>query len=380
MKRDPVILLLAGEPSGDLHGAALARALRDKWPSARLLGLGGERMAAAGVECMAGLDELAVMGFVEVFRHLDFFWRLMHRVRDAMHRHAVDLVIPIDYPGFNLRVARHARAAGIRVLYYIAPQVWAWRPSRARRLARDTDHVAVILPFEVSFLRKAGARATFVGHPLLEVEQRVPARTDYCRAHGLDPDRPLLALFPGSRRQELDRHLRLFEATARRLEEARPGLQTVVARAPGLPVRAYESVASAVVNDGRSLLHHARAAVVKSGTSTLEAALAGVPFATVYRTHPLTFALARRLVRVDHIAMANLIAGRRVVPELIQHDATPARLERELLPLLDDTHERCATVAGLGEVRRALGSAGAARRVAGIAESLLFPSLARAAV
>ncbi|CAI8018948.1 Lipid-A-disaccharide synthase [Geodia barretti] len=243
MKRDPVILLLAGEPSGDLHGAALARALRDKWPSARLLGLGGERMAAAGVECMAGLEELAVMGFVEVFRHLDFFWRLMHRVRDAMHRHAVDLVIPIDYPGFNLRVARHARAAGIRVLYYIAPQVWAWRPSRARRLARDTDHVAVILPFEVSFLRKAGARATFVGHPLLEVEQRVPARTDYCRAHGLDPDRPLLALFPGSRRQELDRHLGLFEATARRLEEARPGLQTVVARAPGLPPLTTESVA-----------------------------------------------------------------------------------------------------------------------------------------
>ena len=373
MARDPVILLLAGEPSGDLHGAALARSLLRKWPAARLFGLGGTRMAAAGVECMAGLDRLAVMGFAEVVRHLAFFRRLMRRVRDAMHQRAVDLVIPIDYPGFNLRIARHARAAGIRVLYYIAPQVWAWRPERARRLARDTDHVAVILPFEVDFLRRAGARATFVGHPLLEIEHQVPARSEYCRAHGLDPERPLLALFPGSRRQELDRHLEVFLAAARRLERARPGLQAVVARAPGLPARAYRGMAAAVVEDGRTLLHHARAAVVKSGTSTVEAALAGVPFATAYRTHPVTFALARRLVRVDHIAMANLIAGRRVVPELIQHEATPARLERELLPLLDDTGERRAVVAGLSEVRRALGSAGAARRVAGIAESLLFP-------
>ncbi len=373
MARDPVILMLAGEPSGDLHGAALARSLLEKWPSARLLGLGGERMAAEGVECMAGLDQLAVMGFAEVARHLGFFRRLMRRVRDAMHRHGVDLAIPIDYPGFNLRVAKHARAAGIRVLYYIAPQVWAWRPGRARRLARDTDHVAVILPFEAGFLRSAGARATFVGHPLLELEHEVPARADYCRAHGLDATRPLLALFPGSRRQELDRHLEVFLSAARRLQRARPGLQVVVARAPGLPRRACEGVAATVVDDGRSLLRHARAAVVKSGTSTVEAALAGVPFATAYRTHPLTFALARRLVRVDHIAMANLIAGRRVVPELIQHEATPARLERELLPLLDETAERRAVVAGLAEVRRALGSAGAARRVAGIAESLLFP-------
>ena len=373
MARDPVILMLAGEPSGDLHGAALARSLLEKWPSARLFGLGGERMAAEGVECMAKLDRLAVMGFAEVARHLRFFRRLMRRVRDAMLRQRVDLVIPIDYPGFNLRVARYARAAGIRVLYYIAPQVWAWRPGRARRLARDTDHVAVILPFEVGVLRGAGARATFVGHPLLELEHEAPARGDYCRAHGLDPARPLLALFPGSRRQELDRHLGVFLAAARRLVRARPGLQVVVARAPGLTARAYAGAPATVVDDGRSLLRHARAAVVKSGTSTVEAALAGVPFATAYRMHPLTFALARRLVRVDHIAMANLVAGRRVVPELIQREATPARLEREVLPLLDDTDERRAMVAGLGDVRRALGSAGAARRVAGIAESLLFP-------
>ncbi len=372
MARDPVILMLAGEPSGDLHGAALARALLEKWPCARLLGLGGERMAAAGVECMAGLDRLAVMGFAEVLRHLGFFRRLMRRVRDAMDDQGVDLVVPIDYPGFNLRVARHARARGIPVLYYIAPQVWAWRPARARHLARDTDHVAVILPFEVDVLGGAGARATFVGHPLLELRSPVPARAEYCRTHGFDPARPLLALFPGSRLQELDRHLEPFLATARRLMRARPGLQVAVARAPGLPARAYQGVSATVVDDGRNLLHHARAALVKSGTATVEAALAGVPFATAYRTHPLTFALARRLVRVDHIAMANLIAGRRVVHELVQHEASPTRLARALLPLLDDTEARRTVVAGLGEVRRALGTPGAARRVAGIAESLLL--------
>ena len=374
-----MILLLAGEASGDLHGAAVARALREKWPAVTLLGLGGERMEAEGVDLMAGLESLAVMGFVEVARHIRFFWRLERLVRGVIHEGGVDLVIPIDYPGFNLRIARYAKSIGIPVLYYIAPQVWAWRPSRARHMARDTDHVAVILPFEVDFLREAGARATFVGHPLLELREEMPSRTMFCQEHGLDPERPILGLFPGSRRQELDRHLDLFTGVARRLGASRPVVQAAVARAPGLPPQSYSSAGVVVAENGRHLLHHAHAAIVKSGTSTVEAALAGVPFVTAYRTHPLTYALARRLVEVDHIAMANLIAGRRVVPELVQAEATAERLEAELLPLVDDTERRRDVLAGLAGVRAALGSPGAAGRVAGLAEELLAASGRRAA-
>ncbi len=367
----PVILLLAGEASGDLHGAALARALRARWPDAVLVGLGGDRMAAAGVELLAGLEDLAVMGFVEVASRLRFFLGLERRVRALIVERGVDLVVPIDYPGFNLRIARYARLRGVPVLYYIAPQVWAWRPGRARHLAEYTDHVAVILPFEVDFLRAAGARATFVGHPLLEGERSLPTRRDFCRAHDLDPDRWIVALFPGSRRQELDRHLDLFLAAGERIRAARPGLQLAVARAPSVPPNRYPAKGVALVEDGRALLGHARGAIVKSGTTTLEAALSGTVFVTVYRTHPVTFLLARRLVEVDHIALANLVAGRRVVPELIQSEATPETLADALAPLLEQGGPREGVLEGLAGVREALGTPGAAERVAGIAAGLL---------
>lgn len=367
----PVVFISAGEPSGDLHGAGLARALRRRIPRVRLIGLGGDRMAAEGVELLATLDDLAVMGFVEVAARLPFFLRLRRRVFDAIEREGVDLVIPIDYPGFNLRLARHVHDRGVRVLYYISPQVWAWHASRTAALARDTDEIAVILPFEESFLCDAGAPARYVGHPLMDLPAPIGV-DERLRAWGLDPERPVLALFPGSRPQEVRRHLTLFSEAADRVRAARPEVQPIIGASPDLAASAFSGAAWPRADDPRALLHGATAAIVKSGTTTLEAALAGTPFVVAYRMNPLSYRIARRLVKVPHIALANLVAEERIAPELVQDEATPEALASAVGPLLDHTDARRRTmVEGLGRVREILGGPGAAEQVAERAAALL---------
>lgn len=365
------VLFVAGETSGDLHAAGVATELRRRAPALPLVGIGGARMEQAGVTLLEHTDRLAVMGFTEVLKHVPRHWQLLRMLRRRLREGRVGLVILIDYPGFNLKVAREAHAAGVPVLYYITPQVWAWGAARLAEMARTVTRAAVILPFEEPLLREHGIAATFVGHPLLDRARSLPTREAARRELGLPPDAPVLALFPGSRAQEIARHLDAFVATARELERRMPGVKTVVSVAPGIALDPARCPYPLVHGASFTVWRAADAALSKSGTSTLEAAVAACPLVVAYRTSALSYAIARRVVKIPRIGLVNVVAGREVAPELIQHALEPAGAARRLEPLLRaGTPEREAMLAGLAEVRGRLGEAGAAERVATLALEL----------
>lgn len=328
-------------------------------------------MAEQGVELLAGLDQLAVMGFAEVLPRLPFFRRLAAQVLRRMDEDRPALVVLVDYPGFNMRMARAAHERGIPVLYYIAPQVWAWKQGRARTLARVADRVAVILPFEAGFLARFGVDARYVGHPLLDRADDVPQADAFRARWGLDPERPILAMLPGSRAQELARHLEPFREIAAAVVARRPDVQPVFSRSETLAVGLYRDLGYPVVTDTRALQRHATAALVKSGTSTLETVLEGTPFAIGYRTSPVTFWLAKRLVKIGYVGLPNLVADAPVVPEFLQDELRAETVAPVLLDLLDPRSTvRGEQVAALTRVRALLGEPGAAGRVADLADEL----------
>ncbi len=364
------ILILAGEASGDLHGAILAERLKALRADAALMGTGGVRMRAAGVEMLE--EHEGVVGFVEVLRHIPSHWRLLNRLKARLETGSVGLVVCIDYPGFNMRVAAAAAALGIPVLYYITPQVWAWRAGRLKKMARIFTKAAVILPFEEALLRGAGIDATFVGHPLLDRALALPDQRSAREALGLPVEGEVLALFPGSRAQEIKRHLKDFLAVARELEAKRPGLRVVLSVAPTIDLRDDEVPVPLIRSASFDVLRAADVALCKSGTTTLEAAVAGTPCAIVYRTSPISYAIAKRLVRIEHIGLLNIVAGRTVAPEFVQDAFQPTAVAAALEPLFDAASPaRQAMVAGLAEVRAKLGEPGASMRVAEMAAGML---------
>ena len=366
----PRIFVSAGEPSGDLHGAGVIRALRQRHPDAVIEALGGPRMQAAGARLRYRMEGLAAFGLVEVLTKLAAHWRLLRALRRDFAAGRYDLVILIDYPGFHIRVAEAARAAGTKVLYYIAPQLWAWRPERARRLAAAVDRLAVVLPFEQPFFGGLGVRSDYVGHPLVD-RGAAPTREQARAALGLPAEGRVLGVFPGSRSQEVGRLWEPFRDAARRLlGEGRCDHAVVAATGEGDypdpgPLRLVRGNPTAVLAASDAVL-------AKSGTTTLEAALAGTPMVVAYKVHPLTYRMFQRLRTVQWVSLVNLVAEREVVPEMLQERAAAGPLADALRPLLDPADPR--TVAqrdGLALVRRRLGAPGATGRVVALADELL---------
>jgi len=365
------VLFVAGEASGDLHAAGVARELRARDAPYRLVGIGGDAMREAGVDLIQHVEGLAVMGFVEVLRHVPKHWALLRDLKQRIRSGNTALLILIDYPGFNMKLAEEATKAGVPVLYYITPQVWAWGAGRLAKLARTVTHAAVILPFEEKLLREHGVPTTFVGHPLLDRAEHLPTRAEARARLGVTHDASLLALFPGSRAQEIARHLEPFVATAQELQRRHPGLRVVVSAAPHVRLNEATCPYPIVRSSSFAVLRAADAAMCKSGTTTLEAAVAGCPLVVAYRTNPLTYAAARRLVKIPHIGLVNVVAGCEVAPEFVQSALQASAVADALEPLLDhESTKRAEMVRELARVRDSLGTPGAARRVATMALEL----------
>ncbi|MBU0690668.1 lipid-A-disaccharide synthase [bacterium] len=375
------IYISAGEASGDLHGAGVVEALKESLPNAKLFGLGGDKMQDAGVELLYHSKKLAFMGFAEVVRHLPYIMAVRRKVLSEILTRKPELLILIDYPGFHFslmrKLVRYRDSYRPKILYYIAPQVWAWKAGRAKELAEFADRIAVIFPFEVPVFESYGANVTFVGHPLLDEAGEIPPRGEYLNSIGLNADDRVVGLFPGSRKQEIRRHLPVLLETVAKLRKFQANVQFVLSEVPQVPVELYDRILGETVGIKRvrgqshSVLAHANASIVKSGSSTVEAAYFGNPFIVYYKTAALSYAIGKRIIKVKHIAMANLLVNEEIVPEYIQHEANPDTLCAALLPLLTIPAEIKKAREGLKKVRAQLGEPGAGGRVAEMAAELL---------
>jgi lipid-A-disaccharide synthase len=370
-------LVSCGEPSGDLYAGELVRHLARKVPGLEVFGLGGDRLQGEGARLLVHARDVAVVGLLEVVRHLRRLRRVFRELLDEVDRARPDLAVLIDYPDFNLRLARELRHRGVPVVYYVSPQVWAWRRGRVRTIRETVARMIVIFPFEEGLYREAGVPVSFVGHPLVDLVRPTPDPASFLRSAGLDPRRPVVAVLPGSRPQEVAHNLDPLAGALRILAGRRPDLQVALAAAPGLEAAAFASAltglpAARVTRDTHALMSAATVGLIASGTATVEAALLDLPMVVVYRLSPLTYALGRPFVRVPHYAMANLIAGRGVVRELIQGAFTPQAVADEALALLDEPERREAVRDGLRLVRERLGPPGASERAAAIVSELLF--------
>jgi lipid-A-disaccharide synthase len=372
------VMIVAGEASGDLHGGNLVREMHRIDPSLSFYGMGGNTMRMEGVELLAAAADMAVVGLTEVVLKLGAILRVMHRLKASLSSERPDLVILIDYPDFNLPLARAARRRGIEVLYYISPQVWAWRKGRIDTIRKSVDRMVVILPFEEKFYQDAGVDVTFVGHPLLdEVKTKYP-RTEALKRFGLKDEAITVGILPGSRQSEVARLLPEMLGACRILTEKLSPLQFVLPLAGTLDpdfvrdiLRQFPVKVNVIRDEIYDVIAVSDAAIVASGTATLETALLETPMVVVYKVSAFSYAVGRRFIRVDHISLVNIIAGRTVVPELIQDNANPERIAVEVRELIVQRGKAREMKAALAEIRGKLGTPGASQRTARIACDML---------
>lgn len=380
-------MIIAGEASGDAHGAGVVHELKKRAPDLEIFGIGGDKMEREGMTLTFHVREMSFMGFVEVLKHLPLIRRVERTLEGLLQTSKPDAVLLIDYPGFNLRFARIAKNYGVKVYYYISPQVWAWKKGRLKKMPGLIDKMMVILPFEERLYREHGIPVEFVGHPLLEEMHVDESRDEFCAKFGIDPGRRIVALIPGSRIQEIDSLFPVMLEAAERLRKKYP-IEIAVAAAPNIPVTIYRSMALAhpdgaransdatdgpvhpdlplkiVENSTHALMKYAHCAMVTSGTATLETGCFATPMVVVYKTSWITYWLARLVVRINMIALVNIVAGKKVVPELIQHEANADAIASVIEDYLTDDALYNSVRDELARTMHTLGDAGASRKVA----------------
>lgn len=370
---------MTGEASGDLHGSNLIRAARELTPELQFFGIGGPRMAEAGCEILIPGEEIAVMGLVEVIGHFPVIRRAFNRLKAILHGdERPDALVLIDFPEFNLRLAKVAKSVGVPVLYYVSPQVWAWRRGRVKKIAAVVDRLAAIFPFEPELYRGLPVEVAYVGHPLLDEFKIDTERNPYLQALGIDSMRPVVGIFPGSRRNELRYNLEVMLDAADRIRKQRPETAFLLPVASTVSRAEIEGFLSGrdlpvTLVDGNiyDTANACDAILAVSGTVTLQIALAGTPMAIVYRMAPLTYAIGKRLVKVPHIGLVNIVAGAGIVREFIQEQATAENLADEIMRILEDPAYSRMVRQGLLKVRERLGEPGCSQRVAGMLLAIL---------
>ena len=364
------LFVVAGEESGDLHGSRLIRKILSLEPHIKFYGIGGDRMKAAGVALMQHSNDMAVMGFMEVIKKYPFIKSVFHNTIHVIEKIQPCRAILIDYPGFNLRLAKELKTMGIPITYFISPQLWAWKEGRIRIIRECVDQILCIFPFEEEWYRKRGVEATFIGHPLIDYfsvescgKKTQTGKNEFFKKHNLSKEKTTIALFPGSRQQEVDQHLPILIHTVNHLKNDGFKVQGIIGKAPGVSMPHLYSEFIAIEEDEPQLaLRYADVAISSSGTATLEAAIYGIPTVVIYRMASITWWLAKLMAKVPYASMTNLVAGKEVLPELLQRDATPDRIAETLRPLLESEASRAEMVEELRKVRAKLGKPGAIER------------------